>query len=322
MKKPAITEGITLLLNCACQEVTTEGNHIVSIKGYQSTTQTFHEVQAKYFADCSGDSVLRISGAEFRWGREARSEFNESHAPEVADNLTMGNTILLEPREVGPDHTPFIAPKWAKKFSEADLPNRHLTPTGDNFWWLELGGMQNTIADAETLRDELLKVSLGVWDLITNHPDGRAKDWELDWIGALPGKRENVRYVGDHILNQNDILDGGKFDDTVAYGGWTMDDHHPAGLYYTGRATVFHHTPSPFGIPYRSMYSKNIDNLFFAGRNISTTHMAHERHPGHGNLLADRPGCRHRRRAGGKIFLHAAGRGRPPYQRAAAGPDG
>lgn len=272
-EKARYTEGITLLLNCACQEVTTEGNHIVSIKGYQTTTQTFHEVQARYFADCSGDSALRISGAEFRWGREARSEFNESHAPEVADNHTMGNTILLEPREVGPNHTPFIAPKWAKKFTETELSNRHLTPTGDNFWWLELGGMQNTIADAETLRDDLLKISFGVWDLISNHPDGRTKDWELEWIGALPGKRENIRYVGDHILNQNDILDGGKFVDTVAYGGWTMDDHHPAGLYYQGRATVFHHTPSPFGIPYRSLYSKNIDNLFFAGRNISTTHM-------------------------------------------------
>ena len=273
-EKAQYTDGVSLLLNCACQEVTTEDNHITSIKGYQTTTQTFHEVKAKYFADCSGDSVLRICGAEFRLGREARSEFNESHAPETADLRTMGNTILLQTRQIGGEHRPFIPPTWALKFKESDLPNRHLTPTGENFWWLELGGMQNTIADAETLRDELLKVGFGVWDLIKNHPDGRARDWELEWIGALPGKRENVRYVGDHILNQNEILDGGKFDDTVAYGGWTMDDHHPGGLYYKGRATVFHHTPSPYGIPYRSLYSKNIDNLFFAGRNISTTHMA------------------------------------------------
>ncbi len=268
------TEGITLLLNCTCQEVTTEGDHILSIRGYQATTQTYHEVQANYFADCSGDSVLRICGAEVRRGREARSEFNESHAPEVADMHTMGNTILLETREVGGQHQPFIPPAWACKFTEADLPNRHLTPTGENFWWLELGGMQDTIADAEALRDELLKVSFGVWDLIKNHPDGRAKDWELEWIGALPGKRESYRYVGDHLLNQNEVLDSGKFDDVVAYGGWTMDDHNPGGLYYSGRATIFHHTPSPFGIPYRSLYSKNIDNLFFAGRNISVTHMA------------------------------------------------
>jgi len=273
-EKARYTDGIRLLLNCACQEVTTEGEHIIAIKGYQTTTQHFHEVRAKYFADCSGDSVLRIAGAEFRWGREAESEFNESHAPKSPDSHTMGNSILLQTREVGGEHRPFIPPQWALKFKEGDLPNRHLTPTGENFWWLELGGLQNTIADAEILRDELLKVGFGVWDLIKNHPDGRAKDWELEWIGALPGKRENIRYVGDHMLNQNEILAGGKFEDTVAYGGWTMDDHHPAGLYYSGRATVFHHTPSPYGIPYRSLYSRNIGNLFFAGRNISCTHMA------------------------------------------------
>ncbi len=273
-EKARFTEGITLLLNCTCQEVTTEGDHIVSILGYQTTTQTYHEVSANYFADCSGDSVLRICGAEVRHGREARSEFNESHAPETADAFTMGNTIMIEPHEVGGQHQPFIPPAWACKFTETDLPNRHLKPGDENFWWLELGGMQDTIADAETLRDELLKVSFSVWDLIKNHPDGRAKDWELGWIGALPGKRESYRYVGDHMLNQNEVLDGGQFDDVVAYGGWTMDDHNPGGLYYPGRPTIFHPTPSPFGIPYRSLYSKNIDNLFFAGRNISATHMA------------------------------------------------
>jgi hypothetical protein len=134
--------------------------------------------------------------------------------------------------------------------------------------------MSNTIREAEDIRAELLRIAFGVWDLIKNNPDGRAKDWELDWIGALPGKRENVRYVGDHILSQGDILAGGKFDDTVAFGGWPMDDHHPGGLWYHGPATIFHNTPSPYGIPYRSLYSKNIDNLFFAGRNISNTHMA------------------------------------------------
>lgn len=284
-EKAKYQDGLTLLLNCACHEVHTDGapgdsdatsgNTITSIKGWQTSTQTFHEVHAKYFADCSGDSVLRISGAEFRWGRESRHEFNESHAPEEADSRTMGNTILIETREVG-HHEPFIPPTWAYNFKDNDiaLQERYLTPTGDNFWWLELGGMGNTIKEAEDIRAELLRISLGVWDLIKNHPDGRAKDWELDWIGALPGKRENVRYVGDHILTQGDILSGGSFEDTVAYGGWTMDDHNPGGLWYRGPATIFHNTPSPYGIPYRSLYSKNIENLFFAGRNISTSHMA------------------------------------------------
>ena len=273
-EKAQYQPNLELVLNCACHEINTEGEHIVSVKGYQSTTQTFHEVFASYFADCSGDSVLRISGADFRYGRESRHEFNESHGPESADQRTMGNTILIETREHAQAPLPFIRPAWANQYKEEDLPNRHLTPTGENFWWLELGGMKNTIADAENLREELLRVAFGVWDVIQNHPDGRAKNWELEWIGMLPGKRENIRYVGDHILNQNEVLDGGKFPDTVAYGGWPMDDHHPGGLNYRGQATVFHRTPSPFGIPYRSLYSRNMDNLFFAGRNISASHMA------------------------------------------------
>jgi hypothetical protein len=267
-------ENLTLLLNCACQEVHTEGETIEWVQGWQTCTQTFHKVHANYFADCSGDSVLRISGAEFRWGRESRNEFGESHAPEEADSRTMGNTILLETREQDEPAAPFIPPAWAYKFKEEDMPNRYLTPTGENFWWLEVGGMGNTIAQSEELRDELLRIGFGVWDMIQNHPDGRARNWELEWIGMLPGKRENIRYVGDHILTQGDILAGGRFEDVVAYGGWTMDDHHPGGLWYRGPATIFHETPSPYGIPYRSLYSQNISNLFFAGRNISTTHMA------------------------------------------------
>jgi hypothetical protein len=265
---------LEMLLNCAVTEVDTEDGSITQVRGWQMTTQQWHAVRARYYADCSGDSILRVCGADYRRGREARSEFNESHAPEAADGKTMGNTLLIQSRETGAPHRAFIRPSWAHAYRDGDLPNRYLTPTGQNFWWLEVGGMGDTIAQAEELRDELLKIGLGVWDLIKNHPDGRAKGWELEWIGALPGKRENVRYLGDHVLTQNDVEAEGRFDDLAAYGGWPMDDHPPQGLYYRGDPTVFHTSPSPYGIPYRSLYSRNIANLFFAGRNISATHMA------------------------------------------------
>jgi hypothetical protein len=264
---------LTMLLNCSCCDVRCEGSRITFIRGWQTTSQTWQRVSAKYFADCSGDSVLRISGAEYRWGRESRGEFNESHAPQQADRKTMGNSILIQLREVE-EHVPFNPPPWAHHYTEADLPNRGLNPEGNNFWWLEIGGTQNTIADTEVIHDELLKIAYGVWALIKNHPDGRGRRWELEWIGALPGKRESVRYVGEHILTQNDIEAGGRFADRVAYGGWSMDDHHPEAIRYPGPPTIFHPAPSPYGIPYRCLYSRNIDNLFFAGRNISTTHMA------------------------------------------------
>ena len=105
-------------------------------------------------------------------------------------------------------------------------------------------------------------------------PRRRGRFWELEWIGALPGKRENVRYLGDYTLRQQDIDTLGQFDDIVAYGGWTMDDHPPAAFHHIGEPTEHHEAPSPYGIPYRCLYSSHISNLFFAGRNISATHMA------------------------------------------------
>ncbi|NRA36783.1 MAG: FAD-dependent oxidoreductase [Planctomycetes bacterium] len=269
-------ENLTLLLNTSCNDLRMHGNSIQSIRCWQLTTQKWIHISAKQFADCSGDSVLRISGAEFRWGREDRKEFNESHAPEVADRKTMGNSLLLQLRKLDSpeDHVPFIPPQWAHSYTEDDLPNRNLQAPGDNFWWLEFGGIKNTIDDAENIRDELYRIAYGVWDLIKNHPDGRGHQWELEWIGSLPGKRENVRYEGAHILTQNDVEAEGHFDDIVAFGGWSMDDHHPEAIEYKGEPTIFHPAPSPYGIPLRCLYSKNITNLWMAGRNISATHMA------------------------------------------------
>ncbi len=264
---------LRVLLNSAVYGVNMEGSRIDSVRAWSLTRQRRLRISATLFADCSGDSVLRHSGAEYRTGREARSEFNESHAPESADGMTMGNSILIQTRQTG-RHVPFRAPHWAYSYDDDTVPKRGMRPEGDNFWWLEIGGTRDTIADAESIRDELLKIAYGVWAYIKNHPDGRGHGWELDWIGSLPGKRENVRYVGEHILTQNDIEAGGRFNDIVAYGGWSMDDHHPEGINYPGAPTVFHPAPSPYGIPYRCLYSRNIENLFFAGRNISATHMA------------------------------------------------
>ena len=271
-EKVHFQKNLTLLLNTSCNDLKVENNIIKSIRCWQLSSQKWINISSKYFVDCSGDSVLRISGADFRWGREASEEFKESHAPDKADEKTMGNSLLLQLRKTD-NHVPFIAPTWAYKYTTEDLPNRNLKGR-DNFWWIEIGGTKNTITDAEEIRDDLYKIAYGVWDLIKNHSDGRGHEWELEWIGSLPGKRENVRYEGDVILNQNDVEAEGKFDDMVAYGGWSMDDHHPEAIEFKGSPTIFHPAPSPYGIPFRCLYSKNIDNLMMAGRNISATHMA------------------------------------------------
>lgn len=269
---------ITMLLNCTCNGVEMDGCRIRAVKAWQLTTETWHRVEAPLFADCSGDSVLApLSGALFRYGREARSEFGETIAPEKADSKTMGMSCLMQAREMTHPQ-PFIPPKWAYVYPDCDcFPYReHGIGEAQNFWWLEIGGEKDTIHDTEEIRDELLKIAYGVWDHIKNHCRNKEKaaNWALDWVGTLPGKRESRRYIGDHILTQADVTREGRFEDLVSYGGWPMDDHRPAGFHYKGEPTIFHAAPSPFGIPYRCLYSKNIENLFCAGRNISITHTA------------------------------------------------
>lgn len=273
-EKVRFEENITLLLNCTCTKVQMDGSKIKCIKAWQLTTETWHIIQADYFSDCSGDSILApLTGAEYRLGREAVSEFNESIEPNSEDKKTMGMSCLFQIRETNSPQ-PFIPPVWANKYlTDDELPFREHDKV-TNFWWIELGGEEDSIHDTEKLRDELLKIAFGVWDHMKNHGDHGVENWTIDWIGFLPGKRESRRYVGQYILNQNDVRAEGKFDDLVAYGGWSMDDHNPAGFKYKGYPTIFHPAPSPFGIPYRCLYSKNIENLFFAGRNISTTHAA------------------------------------------------
>ncbi|MBI5830970.1 MAG: FAD-dependent oxidoreductase [Armatimonadetes bacterium] len=232
-------------------------------------------MRARLFCDSSGDSILApLSGADVRIGREAQEEYGEDIEPPVADSRTMGMSCLIQGRElefpVG--YTP---PSWATVFaSDEDLPHRGHDPLKTNFWWLELGGEDDSIHDTERLRDELLAAAFGVWDHMKNRGDHGLENWTLDWVGFVPGKRESRRYLGDHVLTQNDVRAEGRFDDIVAFGGWSMDDHHPGGLRYPGRPTIFHPAPSPFGIPYRCLYSRNVPNLLCAGRNISASHAA------------------------------------------------
>lgn len=266
-------ENLTLLLNCSCFAAETEGDRIVSVSGWQCTTYTRHTVYADLFADCSGDSITAyLTHAEYRTGRESSNEFGESLAPEKADNGLMGMSCLITACKTD-EVIPFKAPSWAWKLKPEDLKHRRavLESRGENFWFLELSG---TVQETEKLRDDLLALAFGYWDYVKNSGEFDADCWQLSFVGALPGKRESFRMVGKYILNQRDVENGVIFDDTVAYGGWPLDDHDPAGFLGSGEPNRVIHLRSVYGIPYRCLYSVNIDNLFFAGRNISMTHAA------------------------------------------------
>ncbi len=274
-EKAMAEEHLTLLLNSSVFDAAMEDRRIKSVKAWQSNAETFHIVKARFFADCSGDSILApLSGAEFMYGREAKSDFGETIPPDIADRKTMGMSCLFQIRET--DHpVKFTPPSWAYRYEkDTDLPFKD-DDIHNNFWWIELGGEWDCIHDTDRCREELLKIAYGVWDHMKNHGDHGAENWELEWIGFLPGKRESRRYVGQYIVTQNDVEAGGRFYDTVAYAGWSMDDHFPEGFYYQkGYPTIFHPAPQPWGIPYRALISKSIENLGFAGRNISVTHAA------------------------------------------------
>ena len=277
---------ITLLLNTSVDGVEMAGGRIAAVKAWNGNAYTRYVIAGDLFADCTGDGILRLSGAKFRHGRELPSEFGEDFQQAGGDGRTMGNSILLQLRKTEEDH-PFHAPPWAYKFTDEDFVNdaqpkekgksysyKRLYPDNNNFWWIEFGGNFDTIGDANAIQLELKKIAYGVWDYMKNHPDGRCKGYDLDWIGAIPGKRESIRFIGPRILTQHDVMSGGHFDDVVAYGGWTLDDHHPDAFWKHGHLSEHHRCPSPFGIPFDCLYSVNVPNLLFAGRDISVTHMA------------------------------------------------
>lgn len=277
-------KNIILLLNCTCMDAKTEtGSYkygrdkkIISVTGYQMTTQCFIDVTAKFFSDCSGDSILApLCGAEFRIGREAADEFGEDVDRKHADNMTMGMSCIIQGRETERDIR-YIPPEWSYDLKDSDFEHRkpYLYGDGENFWYLELGGDRNTIDDTETIRDELIPLATGTWNYVKNSGNYNADKWDLDFLGFLPGKRESRRMCGEYTVTQRDICENRVFEDEIAYGGWPLDDHFPGGFFHKGAPNTNYPTPAPYSLPYRALYSKNIDNLFFAGRNISMTHTA------------------------------------------------
>jgi len=268
---------ITLYLNTSAQQaILFDHETIQGIVAYQGSTYRTLHLRGCMFIDASGDGEIAAdAGADFRVGREARDEFAEPTAPPEADRLTLGSSILFRVRDLGRP-APFVAPEWAHPFdSDADLPDRsHAGFPHAGFWWIEYGGTRDSIADNERIRDKLLRYVLGVWDHIKNHGDHGADNYVLDWVGAVPGKRESRRFMGDHVLTENDLVRATRFPDAVAYGGWPIDLHPPEGIHALDPPCLFVPVPKVYGIPLGCLFSRNIRNLMFAGRNISASHVA------------------------------------------------
>lgn len=269
-------ENITLLLDTALYDAEVVDGQIKKVWGLCSPTEEISIITADFFADCTGDATLAAkAGAEYMRGREAKSLWGESLAVDVADQKTMGNSLLFMSKKYD-KKMPFTPPKWARKYTTKDFIHRNIQTYEYGYWWLELGGEIDIVRDGQQNRHDLMSVLFGVWDYIKNsgnHPD--SENWALSWVGMIPGKRESRRVVGDYIMKQEDVQGAKLFEDRVAYGGWPLDDHPPGGMDTTGEVPyVSIPLKGPYSIPFKTLYSKNIGNLLMAGRNISVSHVA------------------------------------------------
>lgn len=275
-EKCRFQDGLDLYLNTRFDGVEMDGDTIKSITAKGLTNETYYNLTADYFIDATGDAMLgALAGAEYMYGREDKTAFGEADALDTADSYTMGNSLMFYAVDTGAP-IKYVKPDWAYTYTEEDLKCRPHTKLRSGYWWIELGGKTlHTIYDAEELRDELMKTVYGIWDHIKNGGDHGAENYKLEWVGALPGKRESRRMTGDYVLREQDLINAEPFQDAVAYGGWSMDCHVIEGFLSTeSEPTKYIHFDEVYPIPYRSLYSKNIKNLFLGGRAISASHLA------------------------------------------------
>ena len=268
---------LAIFLNVNIEETRVNGDRIVAVEGLQSTTGIRHTFEAKQFADCSGDAVVAYqAGASFRRGQEGKAEFGESLAPDEATLFTMGNTILFQTEKMDKP-VPYERPDWVPDLSKLECYwtlNEPKAAMEHGCWLFEYGGQLDTIADADKIQFELLKIVYAAWADLKRRPECGMQNHRLSFLSALPGKRESRRIVGDHVLTEQDIVQTRRFEDDVAYAGWALDLHPPGGFYGKQRPTTFHFFPEIHSIPLRCLYSKDLKNLWMAGRNVSATHVA------------------------------------------------
>lgn len=294
-------KNLTLYLNTAMHAAEREGDRVKSITCYQMTTERRLTLTAKIFADCTGNGTLgAFVGADFRTGSEGKNAYHELHAPERANSERMGNTLLFKAANVG-HPVSFIPPVDAMHFTEEQLKLRRHTADMSpevaalaeksaseawlmfdgycqdfGYWWIELCGEKADIIDEyEDIRDELVRAVYGVWDHIKNGGDHGADNYELVWVGMLPGVRESRRLETDYMLTENDLLSNRIFEDAVAYGGWHIDNHVPGGLLAYDKPPAFvYEVPGVYTIPYRSYLVKGFKNLYTGGRCLGASKLA------------------------------------------------
>ena len=266
---------ITLFLNTHVFKAEKEGDRIIAVTGKDIRTGKEIRLTGKLFADCTGDGNLGyLAGAEYRIGRESSGETGESSAPVKSDSLVMGTSVQWYAEETD-EATSFPDCPWAVLFDEKTC---FKVTRGD--WDWEAGLTRDQIMEIEFIRDYAFRVTYGNWDFIKNKSIDRDKfsKWKLAWVAYIGGKRESRRLMGDVILREQDLLNRVQYPDASFTTTWGIDLHYPVssgGFEGEPFRSVAKTTKiDPYAVPYRCLYSRNISNLFMAGRCISVTHIA------------------------------------------------
>jgi hypothetical protein len=278
LEKVTSEANICLLLNTAVYNLAKrDAETIDSVHAFCSQNSTAYTLAAPFFVDASGDGIVGfLSGAAFRMGAESQAEFGEKLAPDESYGELLGHTLYFYSKDVGRP-VKFVPPTFALD-DITKIPRFRSFNTQDygcRLWWIEYGGRLDTVHDTETIKWELWKVVYGVWNYIKNSGNfPEAETLTLEWVGHIPGKRESRRFEGDYMLTQQDIIEQRLHPDAVAHGGWAVDLHPADGVYSDQPGCNQWHARGVYQIPYRCLYSRNINNLFLAGRIFSASHVA------------------------------------------------
>jgi hypothetical protein len=252
------------------------GKKIMSVEARDVRTGIITRFKAPNFVDATGDGWLGFwAGADFRYGREANSEFNEKWdkhgdlwSPDKADNKVMGTSVLWNGEKTNERHD-FPEVPWAQP-----VANGHEATKGE-WYWEYSDDKLNQIDDAEYIRDNVLRGIFGSFSNAKKHPKNAT--WKLKWVAYVGGKRESRRLIGDYVYSMRDATERKQFPDAVVVERRDVDTHYQrkesgAKQNFLSKA-LFHHTGGDYFIPFRSLYAKDLDNLMMGGRCFSCTHI-------------------------------------------------
>jgi hypothetical protein len=277
LEKATAEPNITLLLNTAAVAIAKSGDAVESVTAFCSQNSTRYELSAPLFCDASGDGIVAyLAGAAYRMGAESKDDFGELFAPDESYGGLLGQSIYFYSKDVGKPVT-FVPPDYALK-DITQIPRWRSFNTkeqGCRLWWIEYGGRLDTVHDTEHIKWELWKVVYGVWNHLKNSGDfPEAESMTLEWVGVVPGKRESRRFEGLYTMRQQDIVEQRDQPDAIASGGWSIDLHPADGVFSQHPGSSHLHARGVYQVPYRCVVSRDVSNLFLAGRIISVSHVA------------------------------------------------